>query len=497
MAANAGGNSWFRLTPDIHGSYVNGTWTSLAAMNSVRLYFSSDVLTNGAVLVAGGEFGNGSAKSEVYDPLKNAWTEIPVPAGILTNEGFEDAISEILPNGNVLVAPDDPATNGNTALFITASNTWTVGPKLFRGNNQEECSWVKLPDDSILTIDPAGVTNSERFIPASGTWINDSALPLELHSVADEMSAAFLLPSGKAIFLGANGNTAIYTPTGTTAKGTWIAGPAIPNGYGIMDGPAAMMVNGRILCAVGNPTNFTAPTYFFEYDPAGNSFTQVNGPTAISDNVPPYETMMLDLPDGSVLYSHFAGDLHVYQPDGQPLAAGKPAISNITANADGSFTLTGTLLNGISEGAAYGDDAQMASNYPLVRVTDAAGNVYYERTYNWNSTGVQTGSRLVSTRFSNSAALPSGDYSLVVVANGISSGAVAFAIPPRLGIVLSGDSVVLSWPTNASGFFLESATGLGSSSIWNTNLPSPMVVNGQNVVTNSISDAQMYFRLSR
>ena len=38
-----------RLTPDIHGSYINGTWTQLATMNSSRLFFSSDVLTNGNV----------------------------------------------------------------------------------------------------------------------------------------------------------------------------------------------------------------------------------------------------------------------------------------------------------------------------------------------------------------------------------------------------------------------------------------------------------------
>jgi hypothetical protein len=309
------------------------------------------------------------------------------------------------------------------------------------------------------------------------------------------LGAALLLPSGQAIFLGGNGKTAIYTPTGTTAPGTWTAGAVIPNGYGILDGPAAMMVNGKILCAAGNATNYTAPTYFFEYDAVGNSFTQVNGPTALSDNVPPYVGAMLDLPDGSVLYSHFAADLFVYQPDGSPLAAGKPGISNITANADGSFTLTGSRLNGISAGAAYGDDAQMNSNYPLVRVTDSAGNVFYERTYNWNSTSVQTGNRLVSTRFTNSAALPPGDYSLVVVANGISSDAVAFTIPPRLGILLSGGSVVLSWPTNATGYFLESATNFDFSPV--QDLLAPRVVNGQYVVTNSIFGGQMYFRLSR
>jgi hypothetical protein len=206
---------------------------------------------------------------------------------------------------------------------------------------------------------------------------------------------------------------------------------------------------------------------------------------------------MLDLPDGTVLYSRDGADLYVYQPDGTPLAAGKPAISNITANADGSFTLTGTLLNGISEGAAYGDDEQMNSNYPLVRVTNSAGNVYYERTCNWSSTSVMTGKRLVGARFTNSAALPPGDYSLVVVANGIASDPVTFPLPAQLGIISSGNKVVLSWPTNAAGYVLESTTNPGPSPAWNTNLPSPVVVNGRNVVTNPISGTKMFFRLSR
>ena len=495
MAANAGGSAWFRLTPDIRGSYANGTWTTLNPMHDSRLYFSSQVLTNGTVLVAGGEIGTGSSKSEVYHPVSGVWTAIPIPTGILATDGFEDAISEILPDGNVLVAPDNPATNGNTALFITASNTWSVGPKLFRGNSQAERSWVKLPDNSILTMDGgAGLTNSERYIPALKQWVGDSNLPVPVGAVSDsELGGALLLPDGRAIFLGGNGNTAIYTPTGTTAPGTWEAGAVIPNGYGIQDGPAAMMVNGKILCQVGNPTNYAAPSYFFEYDPVGNSFAQVN----FSDNVPPFEGAMLDLPDGNVLYSHFGSDLHVYQPDGPPLAAGKPAISNIVANADGSFTLTGTLLNGISEGATYGDDAQMNSNYPLVRLTNSLGNVYYERTYNWNSTGVMTGNRLVATQFTNSAALPPGNYSLTVVANGINSDPWNFQIQPKLTVIPLIDSMVLIWPTNAVGFFLECTTNSGSAAEWSTNLPSPVVVNGQNVVTNPVFGTQMFFRLSQ
>ena len=49
------GDIWNILTPDITGSYVNGTWSSAAPMISERYSYPADVLMNGNVYVAGGE----------------------------------------------------------------------------------------------------------------------------------------------------------------------------------------------------------------------------------------------------------------------------------------------------------------------------------------------------------------------------------------------------------------------------------------------------------
>jgi hypothetical protein len=66
----------------------------------------------------------------------------------------------------------------------------------------------------------------------------------------------------------------------------------------------------------------------------------------------------------------------------------------------------------------------------------------------------------------------------------------------NLNLQLAGRNTVLSWPTNAPGFNLVSSTNLGPGTIWSTNnLPEPVVINGQNVVTNPIAGAQQYFRL--
>jgi uncharacterized repeat protein (TIGR03803 family) len=69
--------------------------------------------------------------------------------------------------------------------------------------------------------------------------------------------------------------------------------------------------------------------------------------------------------------------------------------------------------------------------------------------------------------------------------------------PPQLTIFPAGANVLLTWPTNASGFSLQSSTSLGSSAIWASNLPTPVAVNGQFTVTNPISGTQQFFRLSQ
>ena len=68
---------------------------------------------------------------------------------------------------------------------------------------------------------------------------------------------------------------------------------------------------------------------------------------------------------------------------------------------------------------------------------------------------------------------------------------------PQLTITPSGANVILTWQANAAGFTLESTTSLVSPAVWSTNSPAPVVVNGQNAVTNPISGPQQFYRLSQ
>ena len=71
------------------------------------------------------------------------------------------------------------------------------------------------------------------------------------------------------------------------------------------------------------------------------------------------------------------------------------------------------------------------------------------------------------------------------------------SIPIKLNIQIAGTNAILSWPTYASGYYLESTTNLGPSAVWNTNFPPPVVINIQNVVTNPISGSRQFFRLQQ
>lgn len=450
MAQNGGGTGWYRLTPDSTGSYINGNWTTLASMHYTRLYYSSDVLEDGRVFVAGAEYGTGTTNAEIYDPVANSWSIVLIPGGIInTNntiggqgqntQGFIDSGSVMLNDGKVLIFPVGPANYGETAIYDPVGNGWTSA-YLQNANTEDEACTVKLPDDSILVVDSGG-TSSERYIPALNSWVNDTNVPVVLYDpYGTEQGPAFLLPNGNAFFIGSLPNTAIYTPSGNTNPGTWIAGPTIPSNLGAPDAPAAMMKNGKILCALSpTPTSanhFPTPSYFYEYDysvGAIGAFTQIHAPGGgYTRNQVTFNDRMLVLPDGSVLFTDGGSQLFVYQPDGAPLTAGKPAIISITQNASGSYHLIGTTLNGISAGASYGDDAQMDSNYPLVRLYDGSGHLYYARTHDWSSTGVMTGSKVVTTEFTLPSAIYQGggqSYSLVVVGNGIASDPVTFYSP--------------------------------------------------------------------
>lgn len=470
LAMNGGGQC-AKLTPDVHGSYINGSWTAMETMNSSRLFFASDLLTNGNVFAAGGEYGDPNHwDAEIYNVQANTWTV--VPGSSMPNFNYSDSPSEMLTNGNLLVSDSQSTYN----FYNVASNIMVSGGGC--GDMNEVC-WVKLANGAIFGVDDYGDA-AEHFAPSVNRWIVDATSTPS--GAQDGDDANYLLPNGQVFHVGSTTNTAFYTPgTTQTSAGTLVNGPNLPlsgtNQLYAGESPGAMLVTGNILLDLapgGGGADGGSPCYFYEYNYTSETFTSVSAPGGGSNyGSTPFANSMLDLPDGSVLFvgGQNSASLYVYQPSGTPLAAGQPVINNITENADGSYLLTGTGLNGISEGAMYGDDEQMACNYPLVRMTNnASGNVFYARTYDWTPGNVMTGAKTMTTEFALPPNLPAGTYSLVVVAVGNASAPVSFTYTPvtpgtPAGVTVSaaGSYAYLAWnvSSGATSYAVKRSTTSG------------------------------------
>ncbi|HZU21642.1 MAG TPA: kelch repeat-containing protein, partial [Terriglobales bacterium] len=431
-----GGNilvgSIFTPTPYIYSLATNTYRPAATKVNSDR----SDeegwaVLDDGRVLnydlFASVSKNNGYA--ELYDPVANAWTDISPANGVargtlpvLTSAalGFELGPPLRLLDGRIMVV----GANQHTALYTPSSNTWAPGPDMI-----------------------APLSN------AFGT--------LTANYGADDAPAA-ALPNGHLI-IGTDAGPNPVVLAGTTTAGSpvvtgipstaglqayWgVSGTGIARGSQIASVDSANQVTLTFNATASGTANityggvFSSPMVLFDFDPNTGTMTPMNAPDPNLPYIPAFITRMLVLPTGQLLFNDSSNQPWVYTPDGAPPDSARPVISSVTANGDGSYTLAGTQLNGQSAGAAYGDDAQMNENYPIVRLQTAMPHdaicdpnahncrVYYARTSNWSSVAVGGGSTPQTVKFTLPAGIPSGKYKLTVTGAGVSSTPVQFDVP--------------------------------------------------------------------
>jgi hypothetical protein len=424
---------WWRLTPDNTGSYVNGTWTQLASMPAgyAPLYYASAVLPDGRVVVVGGEYNNPGGQNwtnqgAIYNPATNTWTSLSAPAGW---SQIGDAQSVVLANGTFMMA--HPFST-QSALLNPSSLTWTLTGTATKADQHDEEGWTLLPNGKVLAIDtnnPSDLTHSELYDPATGNWSYAGSTLVKLPdtnpdgSGSHEIGPAVLRPNGTVFATGGTSSTAIYN----TATGTWSVGPTF-SGVDVADGPAALLPSGNVLVDA-SPGVFGAGAQFFEFN--GTSLISVPGPPRAPFQSS-YEGRMLVLPTGQILFTDGSSDVEIYTASGTYQIAWPPNINSFPSSVypgTAGYVLTGTQLNGLSQGAMYGDDAQSATNYPLIRITNnATGHVFYTKTHNHSTMAVATGGVSVSTQFDVPAGIENGPSQLVVVANGIPSIAVAVQV---------------------------------------------------------------------
>ncbi len=435
LAQGGNDSDWWKLTPDITGSYVNGTWTQVASLPSGYApdAEASQVLADGRLLIEGGEYNFGNFVltnlGAVYNPKTNVWTPLQPPPGW---SYIGDSPSSMLPNGTFLIGNK---LVKNVAALNPKTMQWIQGVAPGKSDFNAEEGWTLMPDGTILTADVKNAPNSERFFPTLRKWETAGSTIVDLHSPSPygclqfgpngqycyyppgEIGPAILRPDG-AVFAtgsytitGGAGHTAIYTPgTELTDPGTWTVGPDFPNGDNAGDSFAVLLTNGNVMVEGSN----TGTLYTWD----GTNFT-----AGLSAD---FNSLMV-LPTGQILL----GGSGVYNSPGTYNPAWAPAITNCPSSVTrgSTYKISGTQFNGMSQANAFGDEYQTATNYPLVRITNnATKHVFYATTHDHSSMGVATGSTPVSTNFDVPAGMETGASSLVVVANGIPSPAVSVTV---------------------------------------------------------------------
>jgi hypothetical protein len=435
-------------------------WSPLnkpANLDYIRGDIASCGLADGRVL-----FGSlASAETVIWDPAKDkdAWTVAGTAYG--TRPVTKDSVTNeetwtLLPDGCVLTVEVAPSPNNQT---LYPSERYAPGSD----------RWV-----------PAGSTIQPLVVGTVYCTYAPSGNPPQPQAVnVSEIGPAVLLPDGTLFAIGATGYTAIYTP-GTHS---WTPGPSFPadttNGtytddfgnrcdwiltsrrQGSADAPAVLLPGGQVLCCAGDlqpswdvdnnqkkfielngqrqvGSFFNFPTNFYLYDPAQKALLPVSRPIDPKTQKDmsqdwTWKARLLLLPNGQVLYSSNGATLGLYQPsddERKPAATvTPPTIANFgsadfpaTLTLGKSYTIVGNYLNGFSQANSYGDDAQMATNFPLVRITNTVSKeVAYLRTFNFSSLGVAVQGPVSCQVDVSGNGLTAGTYTLVVVANAVPS----------------------------------------------------------------------------
>ena len=414
----------------------------------------STLLSSKKILV--GDLINGN--TFIYDPASNAWS--PSGTKVYRDSSDEEGWARI--SGGTLITYDlfhSIATNGSYAeKYHPKTGTWTgISPSdgtahgtipQLSGNavGEELGPLLRLQDGRVLAI--GATQHTALYNPATNTWAAGPDIRGTLNGIpspfgADDAPGA-VLPNGHVMFA-ADAGVAGFTSSGNITSGSavitgipstailqvlWgVNGAGIPGGSFIasVDSPTQVTINNSATAttsgvAISWGGTFSNPTELFDFDPQINKISQVT--SALPDGNLSFEgcypSRMLILPTGQLLFSDGSSQLWVYTSSGGPDPKLRPVITNVRYQDDGKFRLTGFQLDGQSAGAAYGDDDQMDANYPIVRLVNSSGNVFYARTSDWSKIAVGDAGR-ETVEFTLNPGVTPGDYSLIVSGAGISS----------------------------------------------------------------------------
>jgi hypothetical protein len=497
--------TWYTLTPDNTGSYINGTFAQVGSFPNgyAPLDIASAVLADGKVIIQGGEYqcpagsctGVWQSNGALYDPVKNIWTSTVPPI----SAWIGDAESIVLPNGTFMLAACCAQFEGITPYpdyfyFNESTLSYTSMASATDGETTEfdEAGWALLPNGKVLMVNVylgafnATAMGSSIYDPATNTWADGGSTQVQLWddgcgnsaTASYELGPMVLMPNGTVFATGASNCQAGNMATYNVSTGVWTALPPYPGKSASNDAPASIEINGNVIVSTSPYTNtFSTPVQFYEWNGSVLS-TFPNPPNASKDDA--YYGNLLVLPSGQILYTdRSTTGMAVLTSAGTYQAAWQPTISSAPSSLSvgGTYPISGTQFNGLSQGAFYGDDVQMNTNYPLVRiVNNNTGHVFYARTHDHSTMGVATGSTPVSTNF-DVPNMETGPCELYVVANGIPSAASTCDVElpagiyvPTNGASLTNTTTTFQWGgySGATAYWLDIGSSLGGNNIYSS-----------------------------
>jgi N-acetylneuraminic acid mutarotase len=254
------------------------SWRTNSAMATARQFHTATLLTNGLVLVAGGEDAGftATASAEIYVPATKTWTNT-----MAMNVARELFTATLLPNGKVLVAGgfNSDGTTSTAELFDPVAGSWTMTGDMT--NSRSAHTATLLETGNVLVTGGRGngdmLAEAEIYDVASGVWLPAAPMnsPRDYHT-------ASLLPGGRVLVVGGRDGTVAqvdsaevynpqadeWTPTGN------LAAPRRSH-------TATRLTNGKILVVGGDQNG--AEIYdplLASWSPAGELTNQLYGHTA-------------------------------------------------------------------------------------------------------------------------------------------------------------------------------------------------------------------------
>ena len=366
----------------------------------------------------------GQGYAEMYDTSVDLWSGISPADGTANGElpllssaalGYELGPVVRLQDGRAFVI----GANQHTALYNQVTNTWSAGPDTFGTLKNpfgtidqalfgaDDAPAALMPNGHVLFAADAG----PNLVESKGRTAGGSAVITNLYETA---GLQVYWPVAQA-----NGKSDVIP------EGAYITSIDSPHQIHISSSAASSAPSIDLLLG----GTFSNPTELFDFDPHSLQIKPVY-PALADPNLassPAFIDRMLVLPTGQVLYNDGAGSqLYVYTPAGSAEPGYWPVVETVEYSGDGVFTLTGKRLNGPSDASAYGDDAQSNENYPIVRLEDSSGRMFYCRSRDWSATGIDLGAE--SVKFTLNKAVVPGVYELTVSAGGIASAPVKVTV---------------------------------------------------------------------